>query len=78
MTNKKTSIISRPKVSLGTKAWTYVSIAGALVAIIYAGLSLRDTDSPPQTPQSQLEERMAPAADAMDTVPQYQPPKEDQ
>lgn len=41
MSNKKTGIIPRPKPTLSTKTWTYVSIAGALVAIIYAGLSLQ-------------------------------------
>ncbi|MEL6592219.1 MAG: hypothetical protein AAFP02_10280 [Bacteroidota bacterium] len=36
----KPSVVSKPKTSLGTKAWAYISIAGALVAIIYAGLSM--------------------------------------
>ncbi len=39
MSNNKTKIVPKPKPSLTNKTWTYVSIAGALVAMIYAGLS---------------------------------------
>ncbi|MEM6345605.1 MAG: hypothetical protein AAF927_17060 [Bacteroidota bacterium] len=45
MNNQKSKISQSAKPSLGTKAWTYISIAGALVAIIYAGLSLQEEDN---------------------------------
>ncbi len=45
MSNQKSKIVQNPKPSLKSKAWAYISIAGALVAIIYAGLSLQEEES---------------------------------
>lgn len=56
MSTNKTKILSKIKPSFANKAWAYVSIAGALVAIVYAGLSLQDQDDfSSELPDSSIE-----------------------
>ncbi|MEL7532744.1 MAG: hypothetical protein AAFN10_15600 [Bacteroidota bacterium] len=45
MSNQKSKIVQSTKPSVKAKAWAYISIAGALVAIIYAGLSLQEEEN---------------------------------
>ncbi|MFK7922230.1 MAG: hypothetical protein AB8H47_09745 [Bacteroidia bacterium] len=56
MSTNKTKVLPKTKPSLANKAWTFVSIAGALVAMIYAGLSLQNQgEFSAQSPDSSIE-----------------------
>ncbi|MEL7338844.1 MAG: hypothetical protein AAGM67_00050 [Bacteroidota bacterium] len=76
----KPKIIAKPKASIGTKAWAYISIAGALVAIIYAGLStIKDSQLEAASPNARIES--APvlkdsSAHDKGLVPQFNSPRD--
>lgn len=77
--HQKPKAISKPKTSLGTKAWAYISIAGALVAIIYAGLSMiQDGQMEAASPnvKTEIRQESSDSSQQKGIVPQFSSPRD--